>query len=78
MDGNWNTALIVGLDTRTVERVQIPDDWYAAYIGGEGTGARLFADLVDFDKEPLDPSQPLIFSVGPLTATAARGRSPLP
>ncbi|MDF1542213.1 MAG: aldehyde ferredoxin oxidoreductase family protein [Anaerosomatales bacterium] len=71
MDGNWNTALIVDLGTRTIERMPVPDEWYSAYIGGEGTGVRLFADLVDFDKDPLDPSQPLIFSVGPLTATAA-------
>jgi aldehyde:ferredoxin oxidoreductase len=71
MNGNWNVALIVDLTTREVERRTIPDDWYRDYIGGEGTGVRLFHDLVDYEKDPLDPSQPVIFAVGPLTATAA-------
>jgi aldehyde:ferredoxin oxidoreductase len=71
MSGNWNTALIVDLTARSVERRALPEEWYRDYIGGEGTGVRLFADLVDYDKDPLDPSQPVIFAVGPLTATAA-------
>ncbi len=71
MNGNWNTALIVDLTSRTIERLPVPDDWYRAFIGGEGTAVRLFADLVDWDKPPLDASQPVIFSVGPLTGTAA-------
>jgi aldehyde:ferredoxin oxidoreductase len=71
MKGNWNCALIVNLTTREVERRELPDAWYRDYIGGEGTGVRLFADLVDYSKHPLDPSQPVIFAVGPLTATAA-------
>lgn len=71
MNGNWNTALIVDLTRREVERRALPDDWYRDYIGGEGTAVRLFHDLVDYGKEPLDPSQPVIFSVGPLTGTAA-------
>lgn len=71
MNGNWNLALIVDLSTRKVERRVLPQSWYRDYIGGEGTGVRLFADLVDYDKDPLDPSQPVIFAVGPLTGTAA-------
>ena len=71
MNGNWNVALIVDLTSRKTERRPVPADWQREYIGGEGTGVRLFADLVDYDKDPLDPSQPVIFAVGPLTGTAA-------
>lgn len=71
MNGNWNVALIVDLTARKVERRKLPDSWYRDYIGGEGTGVRLFTDLVDYDKDALDQSQPVIFSVGPLTGTAA-------
>ncbi len=71
MNGNWNIALVVDLTTRKIARRPIPADWNRDYIGGEGTGVRLFADLVDYDKAPLDPSQPVIFAVGPLTGTAA-------
>jgi aldehyde:ferredoxin oxidoreductase len=71
MKGNWNVALIVDLANGKVERRAIPDQWFRDYVGGEGTGVRLFNDLVDYDRDPLDPSQPVVFAVGPLTGTQA-------
>jgi len=71
LNGNWGVALIIDLTTRKVERRELPDEWYRDYIGGEGTGVRLLADLVDYDEDSLHPSQPVIFAVGPLTGTAA-------
>ena len=71
MNGSWNKALIVDLATGTSETWSIPEAWTRDLIGGEGVGVRLFAHLVDFEKPPLDPSQPLLAAVGPLTGTAA-------
>jgi aldehyde:ferredoxin oxidoreductase len=71
VNGNWGVALMVDLGTGEVTRRQIPGEWFADYIGGEGVAMRLFAELVDFDGLPLEASQPLIAAVGPLTGTAA-------
>ncbi len=54
------------------------------YIGGSGVATKLFSELVKIEKDPLDPDQPIIFSVGPMntifpivTKTSAVFRSPL-
>lgn len=38
-----------------------------AYLGGVGAGTRLFAETLDAEKPPLDPSQPVVLAIGPLT-----------
>ncbi len=54
------------------------------FLGGIGVGTRLFAEKVDPKLPPLDPSQPVILAIGPLTTvfplatkTVAVFRSPL-
>ncbi|AQS58696.1 aldehyde ferredoxin oxidoreductase N-terminal domain-containing protein [Desulforamulus ferrireducens] len=56
----------------------------APFIGGIGVASKLFAELVDAQKDPLDPEQPIILANGPLstifpvvTKTVAVFRSPL-
>lgn len=56
----------------------------APFIGGIGVASKLFAELVDARKDPLDPEQPIILANGPLstifpvvTKTVAVFRSPL-
>jgi len=71
MDGNWGTALMVDLGTKEVSHRELPEQWFKEYIGGEGVAMRLFAELVDFDDPPLEPSQPLIAAAGPLSGTTA-------
>ena len=71
MNGYWNTALVVDLATGTSERREVPAAWKRDYLGGEGLGVRLFAELADLDAPPLDPSQPLIAATGPVTGTVA-------
>ncbi|HDL59958.1 MAG TPA: aldehyde ferredoxin oxidoreductase, partial [candidate division WOR-3 bacterium] len=45
------------------------------YIGGRGFVAKLLFDLVDPEKDPLDPQNPLVFTTGPLSGIApASGR----
>jgi aldehyde:ferredoxin oxidoreductase len=65
---------------------QIEDrpDLLQDYMGGTGVAVRLLAELVHEDKDPLDPAQPVILAIGPLTTifpvvtkTSATFRSPL-
>jgi aldehyde:ferredoxin oxidoreductase len=67
-------------ETRVEERA----DLFRDYLGGTGVACRLLDELVHDDRDPLDPSQPIIFAIGPLTTifpvvtkTAATFRSPL-
>jgi aldehyde:ferredoxin oxidoreductase len=71
MGGYFGTALMVDLTERTAEESLLPGEWYRDYIGGEGLGVRLLLDLVDPEADLLSPQQPLIFSTGSLTGTAA-------
>ncbi len=71
MGGYYGTALMVDLTERTVEEALLPGEWYRDYVGGEGLGARLLLDMVDPEEDLLCPCQPLIFTTGPLTGTAA-------
>ncbi len=55
-----------------------------AYLGGVGIAAKLLDEEVLYDKDPLDPEQPIIFAIGPLstifpvvTKTVCMFRSPL-
>jgi aldehyde:ferredoxin oxidoreductase len=65
-------------------RVEERSDLFHDYLGGTGLAMRLLDELVHDDKDPLDPAQPVIFAIGPLTTifpivtkTAATFRSPL-
>lgn len=71
MGGYFGTALMVDLTQRTVEESLLPGEWYRDYVGGEGLGARLLLDLVDPEEDLLSENQPLIFTTGSLTGTAA-------
>jgi aldehyde:ferredoxin oxidoreductase len=48
-------------------------------LGGRGIGLRLICDLLKPGTKPLDPGNPLMFSMGPLTGTAmpSSGRTDL-
>jgi aldehyde:ferredoxin oxidoreductase len=65
-------------------RVEDRPDLLRDYLGGTGVAVRLLSELVHDDKDPLDPAQPAILAIGPLTTicpvvtkTAATFRSPL-
>ncbi len=54
------------------------------YLGGVGIATKLLDEEVLYDKDPLDPNQPIIFAIGPLstifpvvTKTVCMFRSPL-
>jgi aldehyde:ferredoxin oxidoreductase len=59
-------------------------DLFRDYLGGTGVAVKLLDELVHDEKDALDPAQPVIFAIGPLTTifpvvtkTVATFRSPL-
>jgi len=75
-------VLDINLTAEKVEVVRRDD--LLPFIGGIGVAAKLFAELVHPDKDPLDPEQPVILANGPMstifpvvTKTVAVFRSPL-
>ncbi|GAB6181605.1 aldehyde ferredoxin oxidoreductase family protein [Desulfotomaculum defluvii] len=75
-------VLYINLTERKVETILRED--LVSYIGGIGIAAKLFSELVDPEKEPLHPDQPIILANGPMstifpvvTKVVAVFRSPL-
>ncbi len=65
-------------------RVEERGDLFHDYLGGTGLAMRLLDELVHEDRDPLDPDQPVVLSIGPLTTifpvvtkAVATFRSPL-
>ena len=82
---NAEAVRILHVDLTTGKsHVEDRADLFRDYLGGTGVAMRLLDELVHADLDPLDPAQPAIFAVGPLTTifpvvtkTAATFRSPL-
>ncbi|MGE5602454.1 MAG: aldehyde ferredoxin oxidoreductase family protein [Nitrososphaerales archaeon] len=64
-----NHYLHIDLAARSVTTFALPGEVLDRYVGGKGVGAYLLAKHQDPTAEPFDPSNPLIFVVGPLTGT---------
>ncbi|MBN1661222.1 MAG: aldehyde:ferredoxin oxidoreductase [Anaerolineae bacterium] len=83
LNRNVIRILHVNLTTRET-RVEEREDLFRDYLGGTGVAVRLLDELVHADQDALDPAQPAIFAIGPLTTifpvvtkTVATFRSPL-
>jgi len=82
---NTDFVRVLHLDLTTGEtRVEDRRDLWRDYLGGTGVAFRLLSESVHDDRDPLDPSQPVVFANGPLTTifpvvtkAAAAFRSPL-
>jgi aldehyde:ferredoxin oxidoreductase len=82
---NQEIIRILHIDLTTGEhRVEDRQDLLRDHLGGTGVAVQLLDEMVHDDKDPLDPEQPIIFAIGPLTTifpvvtkTAAAFRSPL-
>ncbi len=83
--GFWNLFWEVDLSSRQVRFTHTSEEELRRYFGGSGIGARLLFEEQDASRDPLEPSNPLLFMAGLLTGssvpTACRtvlcGRSPL-
>lgn len=82
---NANGTRVLHVDLTSGEsRVQDRADLFRENLGGTGVASRLLGELVHDDKGPLDPEQPIVLAIGPLTTifpvvtkTVAIFRSPL-
>ncbi|MGD8792095.1 MAG: aldehyde ferredoxin oxidoreductase N-terminal domain-containing protein [Anaerolineae bacterium] len=82
---NKDLLRILHVDLATGEhRVQDRADLFRDYLGGTGVAMKLLDELVHDDRDALDPAQPIVLAIGPLTTiypvvtkTAATFRSPL-
>lgn len=81
-EGDFLRVLHVDLGAGTFEVSERSD--LKPLLGGVGIAAKLMLETAAWDREPLDPDQPIIFAVGPLsgifplaTKVAAVFRSPL-
>lgn len=60
----------INLSDRQISREQIPQEYIEGFIGALALAARLLWDVLDVNRPPLDPENPLVFATGPLTGTA--------
>jgi len=82
---NTDAIRILHVDLTTGEfQVEDRHDLFRDNLGGTGVAVRLLGEMVYDDREPLDPAQPIVLAIGPLTTvfpvvtkTAATFRSPL-
>ena len=82
---NADFMRLLQVDLTTGEtRVEDRADLFVETLGGTGTAMRLLGERVRADLAPLDPAQPVIFAIGPLTTifpvvtkAVATFRSPL-
>ncbi len=71
MDGYMGKALVVDLGNGSTESWDVPQEWYQAFLGGEGLAVRMFHEYMEPGREPYDPETPIIFATGPLNGTKA-------
>ena len=67
MGRSWD----VDLSSGEVKELRVSDEDHRLYLGGKGIGARLLYDHTRPGLDPYDEEMVIIFSTGPVTATAA-------
>lgn len=67
--GYMGKMLEIDLEKRTHKVIPSNEEDLRLYVGGKGLGTKLLYDLTSPGIDPLGPDNPLIFTIGPLTAT---------
>ena len=62
--------LQVNLSTRSITKINVPEEWEVQYIGGASLGARILYKDLTHSLDPLSAEAPLLFINGPLSGTA--------
>jgi aldehyde:ferredoxin oxidoreductase len=80
---NYHSILYINLEKRKFH-IEQREDLYRDYLGGAGLATKLLEEHVKPQADALDPAQPIIFAIGPLTfiypmmtKTVAMFKSPL-
>jgi len=71
MRGWTGKILRVDLTNRTYRTEDLDFNTARMFLGGQGVATKILMDEMDPKAEPLSPENKLIFSIGPLTGTAA-------
>ncbi|MDX1416513.1 MAG: aldehyde ferredoxin oxidoreductase N-terminal domain-containing protein, partial [Candidatus Promineifilaceae bacterium] len=72
MQGWTGKILDINLTEKTIETIPLDREMARLFLGGRGLGARLLWDLVGPEVDPLSPENVLVFTTGPITATASQ------
>ena len=72
MQGWAGKILDIDLSAGSIETLPLDREMARLFLGGRGLGARLLWDLVGPEVEPLSPENVLIFTTGPITASASQ------
>jgi aldehyde:ferredoxin oxidoreductase len=62
---NYIRVLYIDLFTKKIKFENRED--LSEYIGGSGVSSKIFSELADYGAEPLAPSQPVVFAIGPMS-----------
>lgn len=62
----------VDLSTKTVKKLEIPEEWRNLYIGGKGIASKLIFDI-PAKIDPFHPENAIIFAIGPLNGIRLSG-----
>ncbi len=71
LHGYTGKILKVDLTSDRITDIPLNEDHARIYIGGSGYASQLLYDMMDFEDDPLSPSNILLFMTGPLTGTLA-------
>ena len=71
LGGYAGRVLAVDLTTRSVQEYPWTDDQRRLYLGGKVMAARILADTLAAETDPLGPENVIVVSTGPLTGTGA-------
>jgi aldehyde:ferredoxin oxidoreductase len=72
MQGWAGKILDIDLSSGQIETIPLDPDMARLFLGGRGLGARLLWELVGPEVAPLSPENVLIFTTGPITASASQ------
>ena len=74
--GGW-MGRVLAIDLSTGEARDYPwsDEEYRTWLGGKAMAARILADILPTDADPLEPGNVIVISTGPLTGTGAPSSS---
>lgn len=67
-NGYWNRVLRIDLSTGKIRVEEVPDHVWKLCIGGAGFAAKVLLEELDKGTDPFDPSNPLVFALGPYQA----------
>lgn len=73
MQGYWGRVLVVDMTEETAQELPIPEEWFRAYVGGEGLAVRLFRYMADPVMPASEPDNPVVIAAGPLTGAPLDG-----